>query len=371
MSNIVTKKTRSKPLVDTLPDVVDPATKGVLLLNRSDIKPGVQVRDMTSMDTVERYASIMQDAGAYDPFPPVKVVKYLGDYVLIDGNHRLGAYDDAGLTCPVPAELLPDMCECESDLYLLAVQANSKTGLTLSPYDRKKIARKIIVDRPEMSLRAVAELCGLSKSTVGDIKTYLSKSGQIETPQKTVGKDGVERAVPEKEKWVARCSACGKKITESMWSDVNGYPDIIDDSDLHVVEVGEKPHHVFCNRDCRKEWDNKQAEKEGTQLLKESGYNTNGCPDTATIAAPAAKSTAPATTQKDRQPPAIETTTEDSPTPCPWCGNIPNVCDYYVGKITKYAVYCRGSDCKVNPNTSPCATKADAIAAWNTRKGGV
>ena len=59
--------------------------------------------------------------------------------------------------------------------------------------------------------------------------------------------------------------------------------------------------------------------------------------------------------------------------PCPWCGKVPKMQRYSVGKTRelRYGVWCDNGNERQCPmlaiETMPCKTREEAAAAWNKR----
>lgn len=113
-----------------------------------------------------------------DGWPPILVTPSEDgedgpDYFVVDGWHRLAAARVLGLPA-LPCIINPDAG------YPEAVAANLKHGLPLSVASRKRYARRLRDDEPELSLREIGRRCGLSHITV---RTALEEArGQINQP---------------------------------------------------------------------------------------------------------------------------------------------------------------------------------------------
>jgi ParB-like chromosome segregation protein Spo0J len=120
-------------------------------------------------------------------FPPIVV--HRETMRVIDGMHRLRA---AMLLARSEVEARwfdghPD------DAFVLAVEANTATGLPLSTADRKAAAARIITTHPSRSDRWIGSVTGLAASTVGAIRRCSTiRDGQS---NRRVGRDGRTRPV--------------------------------------------------------------------------------------------------------------------------------------------------------------------------------
>lgn len=96
--------------------------------------------------------------------PPILVQR--STMRVIDGMHRVRAAQFRGETA-IPVTFFEGD---DSEVFLRAVDANIKHGLTLSLTDREAAADRILVDYPHWSDRTVAAASGLSRTTVGAIR---------------------------------------------------------------------------------------------------------------------------------------------------------------------------------------------------------
>jgi hypothetical protein len=122
-----------------------------------------------------------------DSWPPLKVVRRHGSYLLVDGYHRLEAAKKLGLgTIRVEVvEASPD-----ADLHELAFELNSTHGRPLSLADRRAFAERMLRGQPHLADREIARRSGLSANTVGSVRRHLEESAQIEQTAERVGQGG-------------------------------------------------------------------------------------------------------------------------------------------------------------------------------------
>ncbi len=129
---------------------------------------------------------------AHKAWPPLKVVRQDGRYLLVDGFHRLEAARNLGLeTVPVEALQTPK----DGDLRALAFSLNASHGKPLSLDDRRAFAERLLRDRPHLADREIGRRCGLSGNTVGAIRERLEESAQIEQTSERVGRGGYRHTV--------------------------------------------------------------------------------------------------------------------------------------------------------------------------------
>jgi ParB-like chromosome segregation protein Spo0J len=108
---------------------------------------------------------------------------------VIDGMHRVLAATLRGRE-----EIEAQFLDCDNDeAFVLAVESNVAHGLPLSRADRIAAAERIICSHPDWSDRAVASVTGLAHKTVGSIRRRLS--GEIPQSNTRRGLDGRVRPV--------------------------------------------------------------------------------------------------------------------------------------------------------------------------------
>jgi hypothetical protein len=112
---------------------------------------------------------------------------------VIDGAHRLRAAQLR--TCRHIEVRFFD--GDEDDAFVLAVEANTANGLSLSVEDRKAAAARIIVTHPTRSDRWIASVTGLAATTVGALRKCSSVSGTQSNTR--VGLDGRTRPLDSSE----------------------------------------------------------------------------------------------------------------------------------------------------------------------------
>lgn len=127
---------------------------------------------------------VLRLAHVLDSLPPIVV--HRPTMQIVDGYHRVAAamhkkrdsisvrYVDG------PAE----------SILVMAVKANAAHGLPLSLADRRSAASRIIDTYPQWSNRAIAEVAGLSATTVGEIRSTHGNGRKVDT---RIGRDGRTR----------------------------------------------------------------------------------------------------------------------------------------------------------------------------------
>jgi ParB-like chromosome segregation protein Spo0J len=112
---------------------------------------------------------------------------------VVDGTHRVLAAALRGQD-----EIEADFCECDDEeAFVLAVEANVAHGLALSLSDRTAAAERIIASHTQWSDRAIASVTGLAHKTVGSIRRRAS--GEIPQSSTRRGRDGRVRPLDARE----------------------------------------------------------------------------------------------------------------------------------------------------------------------------
>lgn len=119
-----------------------------------------------------------------DELPPI-IVHYKTMQV-IDGVHRLRALQSVGRTA-VDVDFFHGSVE---NAFVTAVAVNVRHGLPLSVADRRTAAMRIVASHPDWSDRRIAAVAGLSARTVTEIRFSSSPRGAIR-----LGRDGRARPI--------------------------------------------------------------------------------------------------------------------------------------------------------------------------------
>jgi ParB-like chromosome segregation protein Spo0J len=118
-------------------------------------------------------------------FPPVLV--RAGDLQVLDGHHRVAAARQRGWQT-VPVRLV--RCT-DSQAVLLAIRANVAHGLPLTRAERRVAAVRVIDLHPDWSDRAIAAATGLAAATVAALRQQVDPRRSV--PAARVGRDGRTR----------------------------------------------------------------------------------------------------------------------------------------------------------------------------------
>ena len=189
------------PLSATPPTTVASEDQGICEVEVALLRHGPGVR---SDGVDESYAKLL--ASVVTPLPPIAVDSQT--MVVLDGVHRVRAAVLRQETF-IRARYVSGS---ESELLIMAVQANAAHGRPLSLTDRKDAAGRLLSLAPDMSDRAVAEICGLSPTTVGLLRSSVVPNGQSTFRR---GKDGRVRGPRKLENRPAGQSVMGSALSEA------------------------------------------------------------------------------------------------------------------------------------------------------------
>jgi len=138
-------------------------------------------------------------AASFDQLPPVDVFWIEGrdGWWLVDGWHRYGAARELGLAYLETNEHQGTF----DDALEFAYDANLKHGKPLTLSERKDAARLKLRRHTERSNNWIAQDCGISDHTVGDLRSGLESASHIAKLTELQGRDGkwYPRAMPKTE----------------------------------------------------------------------------------------------------------------------------------------------------------------------------
>ncbi|GGY67625.1 hypothetical protein GCM10010300_08200 [Streptomyces olivaceoviridis] len=159
------------------------------------VSPAVHTVDISDLLPADSPRSVQEDdehvrtlAESDAPLPPVIV--HAGTLRLIDGTHRVHAARLRGQTT-IPARFYegPD-----DGAFVLAVASNVRHGLPLSRAERLTAAERVLDSHPHWSDRAVAQVTGLSATTIGKLRQGCA-TGREQQLHTRIGRDGRARPV--------------------------------------------------------------------------------------------------------------------------------------------------------------------------------
>jgi hypothetical protein len=159
------------------------------------IDGGTQTRAALNEDAVDDYAEAMHNGAK---FPPIVVFNDGSAMWLADGFHRCHASKKAGLL-DIIAEVHKGT---RRDAIKHAIQANQTGSVRRTNADKRKCVEIALAEFPDLSDRALAELCGVGAPFVGKVRAstcnpITPKTPTPETPKTRKGKDGKEYPAPE------------------------------------------------------------------------------------------------------------------------------------------------------------------------------
>lgn len=165
----------------------------LISLSQLTIEPAVQAREeYLHGETLRRYIAVLKarDIDNKDhPFPPVKVCKWDGRFVLVDGFHRVAAYEAAGWK-DIPAEIVE--VNTIEDLKWAASQPNLSHGRPLSGKEVREAFRRFVLakkhfeadpsanpsvirQRPKPTIMTLGEIGKVFGKTKGTIRNWFQK----------------------------------------------------------------------------------------------------------------------------------------------------------------------------------------------------
>lgn len=139
---------------------------GTQLVALADLRRRHRVRRALDAEHIERLSEVL------DRCPPIVV---RSDGSIIDGEHRVAAARALGLT-ELFALVLDDAPAPGADL-IRAIEANAAHGLPLSRTERRDAVAAVLAVRPDLSDRAIARTCGVSRGVVATQRAAISCSG--------------------------------------------------------------------------------------------------------------------------------------------------------------------------------------------------
>ena len=196
-----------------------------LLLTAVKPRDDFRCRVHDDEEIIERYAALLseykeaKDRGGVVqyPFPPIKVWFDNGEYVLLAGYHRIAAAHKVGIDI-IQASVFHGS---DNDAFMIAMNDNSTHGLQMSRGDLRFCIEKTVARFPDKTPRVIAEMLGCSRSYASEIMRQLSASGNVEIPEKRVGKDGKEYPT-QRERRTQQQSTDGSEKTSNPALDNQG-----------------------------------------------------------------------------------------------------------------------------------------------------
>lgn len=168
-----------------------------------NLECAIRVREKFNQEVVDRYCELMK-AGV--SLPPIKVFRVSGVLKVTDGQHRCRAAKKAGFET-IKAIIVEGS---EQDALKDALSANAQHGLPRSNKDKRRVAILGIQNFGHLSDRAIAEICQVSNTFIGEMKAELSA---VDSSEPRTGRDGKSRRQPKRKSNPTESSADNDQST--------------------------------------------------------------------------------------------------------------------------------------------------------------
>lgn len=178
------------------------------------------------------------------PFDPVTVMWGGDRWVLVDGHHRMRAYQEYGFDAPVPVQVFQGTLE---EAFGEALRANVHDKLSMSAKEKTNAAWRIVVGT-DLSINATAQLSLASKATVKHMRkvrdTLRAKYhhgflGALDWPAARARYDGIDDEFGDNDgAWLdKKARIIADKLTKTFGNELSKHPqalwkalDIYDDN---------------------------------------------------------------------------------------------------------------------------------------------
>jgi ParB-like chromosome segregation protein Spo0J len=138
-----------------------------------------QLRRALDPDHIELLCEVL------DRCPPIIITS---DGALVDGEHRVAAALSLGRT-DLPAVVLGDT-DCVGTDLIQSIEANTGHGLPLTQAERRSAVEAVLAVRPDLADRAIAQICGVARSTVKCKRAEACSGGLNDHLNARAGSDG-------------------------------------------------------------------------------------------------------------------------------------------------------------------------------------
>ncbi len=108
---------------------------------------------------------------------------------VLDGHHRIRACEELGIT-DYPTIIRTGMDEDQKRQHVLALNLDRRH---LTQQQKRELVARLLVAKPDVSNRQIAEAAKVSHHTVADVREDMQATGQIAQLDRTVGADGKAR----------------------------------------------------------------------------------------------------------------------------------------------------------------------------------
>lgn len=123
--------------------------------------------------------------------PPITVFAVGAAFYVIDGHHRLAAYDTANVS-KIPAKVFTGTLE-EAERY--ALRSNSRDKIPMGKADKLEAAWRLVrQEKAADSISSIAKDSGIAQSTVSNMRAVLKKLAELEVSAQDIGEMSWNRA---------------------------------------------------------------------------------------------------------------------------------------------------------------------------------
>lgn len=188
-----------------------------------EVREDIQPRDGTSQEAIERYAE------TFDDLPPALV--QAETFVLIDGRQRLEAAALAGKDHIKASTVVIE----DADLFLRAVEENSKHGLPLTATERLKAGRKLLALHPDMDNVELAKQTGIPRQTIWRWKEAKSQPAPATAKSRAAKEpptnEPTPRPEPEPDEPVTATAAPASGISHPAFTAISRFTSVVSNYD--------------------------------------------------------------------------------------------------------------------------------------------
>lgn len=123
--------------------------------------------------------------------PPITVFAVGAAFYVIDGHHRLAAYDTASVS-KIPARVFTGTLE-EAERF--ALRSNSRDKIPMGKADKLEAAWRLVRQEKALdSIASIAKDAGIAQSTVSNMRSVLRKLRELDVPTEDIGEMSWNRA---------------------------------------------------------------------------------------------------------------------------------------------------------------------------------
>jgi hypothetical protein len=159
--------------------------KGTLALSRNSIIVAEKVFQWRLLDTdvanredhILSMANVIVDSGK--PLDAILVLQVGGKFYVIDGHHRLAAYDTARWNGDIPARAFGGTLD---QAYLEALRLNSRNKLPMTKDDKQEAAWRLVKLQNGSSKEQISDWTTVSTSNISNMRRVLKKLQGLERP---------------------------------------------------------------------------------------------------------------------------------------------------------------------------------------------